>query len=193
MAQHWAPQHNAACIACFQMLDIICSLQIISDSRSVRFVLQGDLRASIFSNSLKLVSGPDPFVAGQEVNFLSPCSALPCPASYLPCLQCPAPPHLALPSNVPALLALPCPALYLPCLQCPALPHLACPALRCPGHPAEVVCIMYAWLAIILLCSTYMYSSIIIPAIQYFSLFNMPLKATAVLTFVGDQLIWRQV
>ena len=42
-------------------------------------LLQGDLKASIFSSTLKLVSGSHPFKAGQEVS-------LPCPASPWPAL-----------------------------------------------------------------------------------------------------------
>ena len=42
--------------------------------------MQGDLQASHFSSSLKLVSGPHAFEPGQEVK---PCPALPCPTQLL--------------------------------------------------------------------------------------------------------------
>ena len=121
--------------------------------------MQGDLKASHFSSSLKLVSGPHAFEAGQEVQHILhlPClvlCALPCPTLPLPCPAlprpalpcpappCPAPPCPALPCPALPCLALPCvapPCHVLPALpcQCPGLPRFAlrCPTLPCPALP----------------------------------------------------------
>ncbi len=58
--------------------------------------MQGELQAGRFSSSLRAVSGPHGFVAGQEVITCTalPCCALPCPALHQHALLCPAVCHL---------------------------------------------------------------------------------------------------
>ena len=81
--------------------------------------LQGQLHASIFSNTVEIVSGAHTFKAGQEVSLA--CCTPPLvsyPASPAPCaLPCPAVP-------CPALLLTPCfPLLFLRCISRPFHPQ----------------------------------------------------------------------